>query len=129
MPARVHNTGFDSASPEDNSEYPNSSIDSSVELLGCFTDRQPLALKRPPQDPSVIKTQFHLYTREKQKEPDVLNYGDKLQSMNQSQFNGTKKLKVIIHGYKGSGNNEGAIAGVQAFLDLVSSSLDLSFRK
>ncbi|OXU19427.1 hypothetical protein TSAR_004763 [Trichomalopsis sarcophagae] len=93
-------------------------IASSAELLGCFTDRQPLALKRPPQDPSVIKTQFHLYTREKRKEPDILNYGDKLQSMSQSKFNGTRKLKVIIHGYKGSGNNEGAIAGVQAFLDL-----------
>jgi hypothetical protein len=41
--------------------------------------------------------------------------------MNQSNFNAKKeKLKVIIHGYKGSGNNEGAVAGAQLFLQLVS---------
>uniref|UniRef100_A0ABD2XJV1 phospholipase A1 n=1 Tax=Trichogramma kaykai TaxID=54128 RepID=A0ABD2XJV1_9HYME len=82
--------------------------------LGCFSDRQPLALKRPPQHPSVIKTEFYLYTRANRNEPDQLEYGDKLQSMKQTRFNASKPLKVVIHGYKGSGKN----AGVDAFLDL-----------
>ena len=87
--------------------------------LGCFTDRQLLTLKRPPQHPSVIKTEFHLYTRENRSDPISLEYGDKLQSMNQAKFNASKPLKVIIHGFKGSGNDSGALAGVHAFLDLV----------
>lgn len=98
------------------------------EMLGCFSERmQPLALKRPPQHPSVIKTQFYLYTREKRKDPDRLEYGDELESMNQASFNASKKLRVIIHGFKGSGNNEEAIAGAHAFLDLVSQLSKITF--
>lgn len=39
--------------------------------------------------------------------------------MLQPEFNSTKPLKVIIHGYKGSGSDVGAILLVQAFLDIV----------
>ncbi|KAJ8688023.1 hypothetical protein QAD02_023818 [Eretmocerus hayati] len=87
------------------------------DLVGCFTDRvQPL--RRPPQHPSIIQTQFLLYTRENRESPTPLEYGDHMQSMNRSQLSASKKVRVIIHGYKGSGSGRESKAGVKAFLDL-----------
>ncbi|XP_043288388.1 pancreatic lipase-related protein 2-like isoform X2 [Venturia canescens] len=87
------------------------------DLLGCFSDPA-LPLKRPPEHPSVIQTRFLLYTRERIDAPEVVAYGDATESMRSSHFNATRKLKVIIHGFKGSGSDPGAIFGAKSLLEL-----------
>ncbi|XP_076683516.1 pancreatic triacylglycerol lipase [Andrena cerasifolii] len=87
--------------------------------LGCFADPLPhLTLKRPPEHPSVIRTRFLLYTRLGTDSPENLQYGDRSQSMENSKFNGSKPLKIIIHGYKGSGSDVGFILMIRNLLDL-----------
>ncbi|XP_016910010.1 pancreatic triacylglycerol lipase-like isoform X2 [Apis cerana] len=89
------------------------------DLVGCFADPPPhLRLKRPPEHPKVIQTRFLLYTRSTRESPKNLHYDDDSTSTLQPEFNSTKSLKVIIHGYKGSGSDVGAILLVQAFLDI-----------
>ncbi|XP_060829705.1 pancreatic triacylglycerol lipase-like [Bombus pascuorum] len=89
------------------------------ESVGCFADPPPhLTLKRPPEHPSIIQTRFLLYTRSRRESPKSLQYGDDLKSILQSEFDSAKSLKVIIHGYKGSGSDTGAVLLVQALLDL-----------
>lgn len=91
-----------------------------LDLVGCFADPPPhLRLKRPPEHPKVIQTRFLLYTRSTRESPKNLHYDDDSISTLQPEFNSTKSLKVIIHGYKGSGSDVGAILLVQAFLDIV----------
>ncbi|XP_012288719.1 pancreatic lipase-related protein 2 [Orussus abietinus] len=88
------------------------------DLVGCFDDPAPqLTLRRPPEHPNVINTKFLLYTRENREEPQVLEYNDEFRSILESRFNVSKRLKVIVHGYKGSGTDEGAIFGLLALLD------------
>ncbi|CAL1682156.1 unnamed protein product [Lasius platythorax] len=89
------------------------------DLVGCFADPpQHLSIKRPPEHPSVIQTRFFLYTRVDRQNPEPLQYGDDLRSIVHSRFNITKHLKVLIHGYKGSGSDIGAILGVNLLLDI-----------
>ncbi|XP_034185024.1 pancreatic triacylglycerol lipase isoform X2 [Osmia lignaria lignaria] len=93
------------------------------DLVGCFADPPPrLTLKRPPEHPNVIQTRFLLYTRTRRESPDSLQYGDDFTSILHSRFNTSKPLKVIIHGYKGSGSDVGAILLVQALLNLTQAS-------
>lgn len=88
--------------------------------MGCFADPpQHLTLKRPPQHPNEIKTRFLLYTREQREVPDVIYYGDDSLSIEKSSFNSSKALKVVVHGYKGSGTDLGAIKGALKLLDVV----------
>ncbi|XP_044017708.1 pancreatic lipase-related protein 2-like isoform X2 [Aphidius gifuensis] len=91
------------------------------DLVGCFADPPAhLTLKRRPEDPSVIQTKFLLYTRKTRDNNDVpheLVYYDDQRSMINSKFNSSKSLKIIIHGFKGSGSN-GALNGVNSLLDL-----------
>ncbi|XP_072757849.1 pancreatic triacylglycerol lipase [Anoplolepis gracilipes] len=89
------------------------------DLVGCFADPpQHLSIKRPPEHPRVIQTRFFLYTRVDRQNPEPLQYGDNLRSIVHSRFNVTKHLKVLIHGYKGSGSDIGAILGVNLLLDI-----------
>ncbi|XP_033224046.1 pancreatic triacylglycerol lipase-like isoform X2 [Belonocnema kinseyi] len=89
------------------------------ELVGCFVDPpQHLTLKRPPQHPNEIKTRFLLYTRKQREVPDVIYYGDNSLSIEKSGFNSSKALKVVVHGYKGSGTDLGAINGALKLLDV-----------
>ncbi|XP_076757152.1 pancreatic triacylglycerol lipase isoform X1 [Xylocopa sonorina] len=89
------------------------------DLVGCFADPPPhILLRRPPEHPNVIQTRFFLYTRPWRESPDSLQYGDDFKSILQSRFDSTKSLKVIVHGYKGSGSDVGAVSLAQAFLDL-----------
>lgn len=92
--------------------------------MGCFADpqRPNISLKRRPEDPSVIQTKFLLYTREnreKHEEPELLHYDDDTKSITKSRFNATKPLKVIVHGFKGSGSDVGGILGANSLLNLV----------
>lgn len=68
----------------------------------------------------MIQTRFLLYSRAKREYPESLRYGDDFKSIFRSGFDPTKTLKVIIHGYKGSGSDAGAILLAQTFLDVVS---------
>lgn len=89
-------------------------------MLGCFVDRQSPPVKRAPQHPNVIKTQFFLYTRSERENPEVIKYGDNFESIKRSKFNVSNPFKIIVHGYKGSGNDVGAIRGANALLEVVS---------
>ncbi|XP_076179795.1 pancreatic triacylglycerol lipase isoform X2 [Ptiloglossa arizonensis] len=89
------------------------------DLVGCFADPPPhLTLKRPPEHPSIIQTRFLLYTRDKRESPESLQYGDDFKSILKSQFDPKKPLKIVIHGYKGSGSDVGSILLVRSLLDL-----------
>ncbi|XP_011865581.1 PREDICTED: pancreatic triacylglycerol lipase-like [Vollenhovia emeryi] len=89
------------------------------DLLGCFADPpQHLSIKRPPEHPSVIQTRFLLYTRADRRNPEPLQYGDNQKSIAHSRFNVSKPLRVLIHGFKGSGSDVGAIHGINFLLDI-----------
>ncbi|KAG7212631.1 hypothetical protein KM043_012917 [Ampulex compressa] len=87
--------------------------------VGCFSDPPPhLSLKRRPESPSVIQTKFMLYTRNNRQTPEMLVYSDDSYSLRKSHFNATRALKVVIHGFKGSGSDPGVFQIVKSFLDL-----------
>ncbi|XP_076237419.1 pancreatic triacylglycerol lipase [Calliopsis andreniformis] len=89
------------------------------DLVGCFADPPAhLTIKRPPEHPNVIQTRFLLYTRLNRDSPNNLQYGDNMGSIVKSKFDAGKPLKIIIHGYKGSGSDVGAILLMQALLDV-----------
>ncbi|KAK0166814.1 hypothetical protein PV327_004297 [Microctonus hyperodae] len=86
--------------------------------LGCFIDPpKRLTLNRPPEHPNIIQTKFLLYTR-KNREPEILHYDDESKSIERSNFNGSKRLKILAHGFKGSGSNAGVITATNLLLDL-----------
>ncbi|KAI4478386.1 hypothetical protein M0804_012040 [Polistes exclamans] len=90
------------------------------DLVGCFADPPAahLSFKRPPEHPNVIKTKFLLYTRSNRENPKIVTYADQSESLLESRLNVSKQLKVIIHGFKGSGNDNSLIRGINALLDL-----------
>jgi ABC-type uncharacterized transport system fused permease/ATPase subunit len=76
-----------------------------------------------------VGTTFLLFTR---KNGSIINHAEKLnivdaqiitsgskQSLKESDFDLRRPVKIIIHGFKGSGKDQGALAGVDAFLNLV----------
>jgi len=101
-----------------------------TDLVGCFADPPQLSIKRPPEHPSVIQTRFFFHTRADRRNPESLQYGDNLRSIVHSRFNASKLVKVLIHGYKGSGSDIGVVLGADLLLDIVifSSLLCYSFR-
>ncbi|XP_014478476.1 PREDICTED: pancreatic lipase-related protein 2-like isoform X2 [Dinoponera quadriceps] len=85
------------------------------DLVGCFAvPPSHLSIKRPPEHPNVIQTKFFLYTRVNRQDPELLEYGDDSKSISHSHFNISKPLKVMIHGYKGSGSDVSLILGEDA---------------
>jgi len=76
-----------------------------------------------------VGTTFLLFTR---KNGSIINHAETLnvvdaqiitsgskQSLKESDFDLRRPVKIIIHGFKGSGKDQGALAGVDAFLNLV----------
>lgn len=74
-------------------------------------------------------TTFLLFTR---KNGNIINHAETLniedaqiitggskQSLLESDFDLRRPVKIIIHGFRGSGKDKGALAGVDAFLNLV----------
>ncbi|KAL0099846.1 hypothetical protein PUN28_019928 [Cardiocondyla obscurior] len=89
------------------------------DLVGCFADPPPhLSIKRPPEHPNFIQTKFYLYSRAERHEPKLLEYGDNLKSIEHSHFNVSKPLKVLIHGFKGSGSDAGTMLAINLLLDI-----------
>ena len=60
-----------------------------------------------------------LFFRLLRKDAQLLQYGDGSESIKNSGFDPKKPLKVLIHGFKGSGKDKGALSGVKEFLKLV----------
>ncbi|XP_012536398.1 pancreatic lipase-related protein 2 [Monomorium pharaonis] len=88
------------------------------DLLGCFADPPAhLSIKRPPEHPSIIQTRFFLYTRADRQNPEPLQYGDDLKSIIHSRLNVSAPLRVLIHGFKGSGSDVGVTLGINFLLD------------
>ncbi|XP_012256057.2 pancreatic lipase-related protein 2-like isoform X2 [Athalia rosae] len=89
------------------------------DFVGCFADPPAqLSLKRPPEHPDKINTQFLLYTRENPQVPKFLVYGDGLQSISKSTYNATRNTKAFIHGFRGSGNDVGLTLGAKSILEV-----------
>lgn len=92
-------------------------------MVGCFPvpRTQISPLKKPPQPPETVDTKFFLLTRVTllANTSHILKYGDNQKSLIKANFDGTLPTKLIIHGYKGSGQDKGAQDIASAFLDLV----------
>nr|XP_018910383.1 PREDICTED: pancreatic triacylglycerol lipase-like isoform X2 [Bemisia tabaci] len=93
------------------------------EMVGCFEGPRLRAspLKRQPQPPEVVDTKFFLFTRNNSRtglQPDLLAYDDEGQSLLNAKFKPKKPIKVIIHGFKGSGKDRGALDITHALLNL-----------
>lgn len=74
-----------------------------------------------PENPESLQTQFYLYRRNINfTSPELLNYNDDLEVLRNSKLNPNQSLKIIIHGYSTRWNEVGALAGVKAYLDIVS---------
>nr|CAD7589660.1 unnamed protein product [Timema genevievae] len=87
-------------------------------MVGCFTtQRKHSPLKKTPESPEIVDTKFWLYTLSNITSPQLIQYGDRLYSLEKSDFQYDLPVKVLIHGFKGSGKDKGAIRGAQAFLD------------
>ncbi|XP_034241517.1 pancreatic triacylglycerol lipase-like [Thrips palmi] len=88
------------------------------DMVGCFSALNN-PLKRLPQSPDSVDTKFWLMTRSNQTHtPQRIRYGDNLRSLSQSDFDPTKTTRVLIHGFKGSAHDDGALAGAAAFLKM-----------
>ncbi|XP_057297074.1 pancreatic lipase-related protein 2-like [Hydractinia symbiolongicarpus] len=70
---------------------------------GCFSDAPPFdyPLVQLPEDPKVLNTKFSLFTRLNKDEGQPLDPLDHAPT-NNSNFDGTKKTVIIVHGYIGN---------------------------
>ncbi|BET00125.1 Lipase [Nesidiocoris tenuis] len=84
------------------------------DLVGCFPADRPL--KKGPQSPTEVQTQFRLYTRNSSSE--LMAYGDDRSSLSKSGFSPYRPTKVIVHGFKGSGKDKGAKLIIASLLDV-----------
>lgn len=93
-------------------------------MVGCFPmpRTQISPLKKPPQPPETVDTKFILLTRSSldSNETDFLKYGDHQRSLNAAKFDNTLPVKLIVHGFKGSGQDKGAQDIAASFLEIVS---------
>ncbi|XP_052058992.1 pancreatic lipase-related protein 2-like [Mytilus californianus] len=90
--------------------------------LGCFSTEAPFrSAQRPivllPDTPDKIQTKFELHTRSKPSTADeqILDYKN-VSSIRASSFDGSKKTKIIIHGYTHNGHRQWLQNMARAFL-------------
>ena len=92
-------------------------------MVGCFSmPRSQLSpLKKIPQAPETVDTKFLLITRNLllENSSDWLVYGDEQKSLKRSNFDTALPTKIIVHGFKGSGQDKGALDIADALLKLV----------
>lgn len=89
-------------------------------MVGCFPRAKHSPLKKSPQSPDTVDTKFWLHTQSNASFPQLLTYGDKRQSIVNSNFDPSIPSKIIAHGFKGSGKEKGAQSLATALLKLVS---------
>jgi hypothetical protein len=99
--------------------------------VGCFTmPRKISPLKKFPESPETVGTTFLLFTRQNgtivnhaatlnTDDVQIISSGEGQQSILHSNFDTRRPVKIIIHGFRGSGKDRGALSGVDAFLNLV----------
>jgi hypothetical protein len=99
--------------------------------VGCFTvPRKISPLKKFPESPETVGTTFLLFTRQNGTiinhaatlsidDVQIISSGEGQQSILFSNFDTQRPVKIIIHGFRGSGKDRGALSGVDAFLNLV----------
>jgi hypothetical protein len=99
--------------------------------VGCFTGPRKIApLKKFPESPETVGTTFMLFTRQNGTiknhaatlnidDVQIVSSGEGQQSILYSNFDTRRPVKIIIHGFRGSGKDRGALYGVDAFLNLV----------
>nr|CAH7763703.1 unnamed protein product [Callosobruchus chinensis] len=90
------------------------------ETVGCFNlPHKNSPLQKVPEDPKVIDTKFYLFTRNIDfHKPEVLYYDDNGTSLQQSSFNYSNPLKLVIHGYTSRWNEKGSIVIANSYLKL-----------
>ncbi|KAK3796928.1 hypothetical protein RRG08_032232 [Elysia crispata] len=85
--------------------------------LGCFSVDPPFDnTQRLPQAPSDINTVFRLYTRQNRDVPHLLLPHSRSSVIN-SNFNGSRPTKIIIHGFLQTGSTEYVLNMTKALLD------------
>eukprot|EP00057_Strongylocentrotus_purpuratus_P035015 XP_797417.3 PREDICTED: pancreatic lipase-related protein 2 [Strongylocentrotus purpuratus] len=84
--------------------------------VGCFTDEGCHWLGFPPKPPSEINTQFFLYTRRNQFEPQELRRDD-VDGLRASNFDPRKKTKISSHGYTADSFRPWELDKKDAFLE------------
>nr|XP_023015082.1 pancreatic lipase-related protein 2-like [Leptinotarsa decemlineata] len=91
------------------------------DIVGCFNlPHKNSPLQKVPEDPQVLDTKFHLFTRRMVDitKPEILRYDDNGKSLNESTMDFTKPLKLIAHGYMSRWNEKGSIIMANAYLKL-----------
>lgn len=91
--------------------------------LGCFENNSPFQTwKDLPQDPATIATNYLLYTRSNRNAEQAVAalHPDRLQ---QTHFSGSRKTKIIVHGFSNNGHNQWIMDMKDALLDKVSNRL------
>ncbi|CAH1986121.1 unnamed protein product [Acanthoscelides obtectus] len=90
------------------------------ETVGCFNlPHKNSPLQKVPEDPRVVETKFYLFTRNIDfHKPEVLYYDDNGTSLQESSFNFSNPLKVVVHGYTSRWNEKGSIIIANSYLKL-----------
>lgn len=97
------------------------------DIVGCFTlPHKNSPLQKIPQDPTLLQTKFYLYTTKIDfSKPEILYYDDNGKSLEESTYNHSRPLKVIVHGYMSKWNEKGTLIIANAYLKLVSTYVTL----
>lgn len=99
------------------------------DIVGCFPmpRSQISPLKKPPQPPEAVDTKFLLLTKNTLSKniTHLLKYGDQQKSLIDVNFNYSLPTKVIVHGFKGSGQDRGALDISTALLELENANIVL----
>lgn len=90
-------------------------------MVGCIElSHLNSPLQKIPEDPKILQTKFYLFRRNiKFAEPEIILINDKWSSLNNSKFNYSQPLKVIVHGYLSNWNEKGNILAADAYRKLV----------
>ncbi|XP_065226686.1 pancreatic triacylglycerol lipase-like [Planococcus citri] len=99
------------------------------DMVGCFPmpRSQISPLKKPPQPPEAVDTKFILLTRNfiETNITNLLKYGDNQKSLLDANLDISLPIKLIVHGFKGSGQDRGAIEIATSFLDVENANIVL----
>lgn len=93
-----------------------------ADIVGCFSlPHKNSPLQKMPENPALLQTKFYLYTTKIDfAKPEILYYDDNGKSLEQSTYNHSRPLKVIVHGYTSKWNEKGSLIMANAYLKLVS---------
>ncbi len=71
---------------------------------GCFSKEEPFnSIALLPAPPAIVAPKYRLYTRSNPDKPHFIN-DDNLTKLQTSNFSGSKKTVLVVHGYIGKLN-------------------------